>query len=69
VHGETRPYKYIDIDIGHGYIVCICVYSVSVLSYVYAEALRRADHSSKESYRLQIDQETEKRPEPTRAAE
>jgi hypothetical protein len=33
------------------------------------EALRRADHSSKESYRLCIDQETEKRPGPTRAVE
>jgi hypothetical protein len=27
-------------------------FSVFVLSYVYVEALRRADHSSKESYRL-----------------
>jgi hypothetical protein len=32
--------------------VCVCVYSVFVLSYVYVAALRRADHSSKVSYRL-----------------
>jgi hypothetical protein len=37
---------------GHGYLVCVCVYSVFVLSCVYAAALRRADHSSKKSYRL-----------------
>jgi hypothetical protein len=30
----------------------VCVYSVFVLSCVQAAALRRADHSSKESYRL-----------------
>jgi hypothetical protein len=40
--------------------VCIvCVYSVLVLSCVQVAALRRADPSSKESYRL-CDQETEK---------
>jgi hypothetical protein len=33
-------------------LVYVCVYSVFVLSCVYVEALRRADHSSKESYRL-----------------
>jgi hypothetical protein len=30
----------------------MCVYSVFVLSCVLVAALRRADHSSKESYRL-----------------
>jgi hypothetical protein len=30
----------------------VCVYSVFVLSCVYVAALRRADHSSNESYRL-----------------
>jgi hypothetical protein len=52
---------------GHGCLGCICVYSVSVLSCDYVEALRRADHSSKESYRLWIDKDTEKSPGPTRA--
>jgi hypothetical protein len=32
--------------------VCVCVYSVFMLSCVYVAALRRADHSSKESNRL-----------------
>jgi hypothetical protein len=41
-------------------------FSVFMLSCVQVEALRLADHSSKESYRLRIDQETEKRPDPTR---
>jgi hypothetical protein len=40
--------------------VCVCVYSVFVLSCVYVAALWRADHSSKESYRLcKEDYETE----------
>jgi hypothetical protein len=40
--------------------VCVCVCSVFVLSCVYVAALRRADHSSKESYRLcKKDYETE----------
>jgi hypothetical protein len=30
----------------------VCVYSVFVVFCVYVEALRRADHSSEESYRL-----------------
>jgi hypothetical protein len=30
----------------------VCVYSEFVLSCVYVAALRRADHSAKESYRL-----------------
>jgi hypothetical protein len=30
-----------------GCLVCVCVYTVFVLSYIYVEALRRADHSSK----------------------
>jgi hypothetical protein len=34
----------------HGY--CLCVYSVCMLSRVRVAALRRADHSSKQSYRL-----------------
>jgi hypothetical protein len=42
---------------------------VFVLSCVNVEALRRADHSSKEFYRLSMDQETEKRPGPTRPVE
>jgi hypothetical protein len=32
--------------------VCVCVYSVFVIPCVQVAALRRADHSSKESYRL-----------------
>jgi hypothetical protein len=36
----------------NGMDVCVCVYSVFVLSCVWVEALRRADHSSKEFYRL-----------------
>jgi hypothetical protein len=48
-----------------GMCVSVCVYSVFVLSCVYVAALRRADHSSKESYRLcKKDYETE---EETRA--
>jgi hypothetical protein len=40
--------------------VCVCVYSVFVLVCVYVAALRRADHSSKKSYRLcKKDYETE----------
>jgi hypothetical protein len=35
-----------------GMDVCVCVYSVFVLFFVQVAALRRADHSSKESYRL-----------------
>jgi hypothetical protein len=35
-----------------GMDVCVCVYSVCVLPCVYVAALQRADHSSKESYRL-----------------
>jgi hypothetical protein len=39
---------------------CVCVYSVFELSCVKAEALRRADHSSKEPYRpFKYDYETE----------
>jgi hypothetical protein len=39
----------------------VCVYSVFMLYYVQVAALRRADPTSKESYRLRkIDQETEK---------
>jgi hypothetical protein len=37
----------------HGCLLCVCVYSV-LLSCFQVEALRRADHSSKESYRLYI---------------
>jgi hypothetical protein len=38
----------------------VCIYSVFVLSCVQVAALRRADHSSKESYRLfKKDYETE----------
>jgi hypothetical protein len=43
-----------------GMDVRVCVYSVFVLSCVYVEALRQADHSSKESYQLcKEDYETE----------
>jgi hypothetical protein len=45
--------------------MCVCVYSVFVLFCVKVEVLRRADHSSKESYPLcKKDYETE---EETRA--
>jgi hypothetical protein len=44
---------------------CVCVYSVFVLSCVYVAALQRADHSSKESYRLwKMITELNKRPGP-----
>jgi hypothetical protein len=40
--------------------VCLCFFSVFVLSCEYIAALRRADHSSKESYHLcKKDYETE----------
>jgi hypothetical protein len=43
-----------------GMDVCVCVYPVFVLSCVYVGALRLADHSSKDSYRLcKKDYETE----------
>jgi hypothetical protein len=43
-----------------GMDVCVCVYSVFVLSCMQVAALRRADHSSKESYCLCInDYETD----------
>jgi hypothetical protein len=43
-----------------GMDVCVCVYSVFVLSCVQVAAFRRADHSSKETYRLcKKDYETE----------
>jgi hypothetical protein len=35
-----------------GMDICVCVYSVFVLCCVYVAALRWADHTSKESYRL-----------------
>jgi hypothetical protein len=42
--------------------VCVFVYSVFLLSCVRAAAFRRAEHSSKESYRLCIkDYETEEK--------
>jgi hypothetical protein len=45
-----------------GMNICVCVYSVFVLSCVYVTALRRADHTSKESYRLcKKDYETEEK--------
>jgi hypothetical protein len=45
--------------------VCVCVYSVFVLSFVEVKALRRADHSSKESYCLwKLITEMNKRPVP-----
>jgi hypothetical protein len=51
-----------------GMDVCVCVYSVFVLSCVQVAALRQADHSSKESYRLcKKDYESEERDQgPTR---
>jgi hypothetical protein len=43
-----------------GMDVCVCVYSVFMLSCVQVAALRPADHSSKERYRLcEKDYETE----------
>jgi hypothetical protein len=49
----------------HGCVVCLCVYSVFVLSCVYVAALRRAHYSSKESYRLwKMITELSKRPGP-----
>jgi hypothetical protein len=54
---------------GHECLVCVCVYSVFILSCVWVEALWRADHSSKKSYRLWRDQQTEKQPETTRAVQ
>jgi hypothetical protein len=43
-----------------GMDICVRVYSVFVLSFVLVEALQRADHSSKETYRLcKNDYETE----------
>jgi hypothetical protein len=45
-----------------GMDVCVYVYSVFVLSCVQVAALRRADHSAKESYRLyKKDYETEEK--------
>jgi hypothetical protein len=45
--------------------MCVCVYSVSVLSCVQVAALRRADQSSKGSYRLRkMIMELNKTPEP-----
>jgi hypothetical protein len=44
-----------------GMDVCVCIYSVFMLCCVYVAALRQADHSSKESYRLcKEDYEAEK---------
>jgi hypothetical protein len=49
----------------HGCFVYVCIYSVLVLSSVYVEALRRADHSSRESYPLwKMITELNKRPGP-----
>jgi hypothetical protein len=39
-------------NLTQGMNICVCIYSVFVLPCVYIAALRRADHSSKESYRL-----------------
>jgi hypothetical protein len=36
----------------HGYLVCVCVFSVFMLSCVYVAAFRRTYQTSKESYRL-----------------
>jgi hypothetical protein len=48
-----------------GIDVCVCVYSVFMLSCVYVAASRRADYSSKESYRLwKMITELTKRPRP-----
>jgi hypothetical protein len=49
----------------HGCLVCVCVYSVFVLSSVWVAALWRDDHSSKESYGLRkMITELNKRPGP-----
>jgi hypothetical protein len=51
--------------LGHGCLVYVCVYSVFLLSFVSVAALRRADHSSKKSYRLwKMITELNKRPGP-----
>jgi hypothetical protein len=42
-----------------GMVRCVYAFILFVLSCVEAVALRRADHSSKESYRLENDRETE----------
>jgi hypothetical protein len=49
IEGSTPTY---DMDV---WCVCVCIYSVLVSPCIYVEALRRADHSSKESYPLCID--------------
>jgi hypothetical protein len=50
-----------------GMDVCVRVYSVFVLSCDYIAALRRADHSSKESYRLsKMITNVKKRPVPNK---
>jgi hypothetical protein len=41
-------------------VVCVCVYSVFVLSCVQVAVLRRSDPPSKVSYRVWKDSETEK---------
>jgi hypothetical protein len=47
-------------NLNQGVDVCVCIYSVFVLSSVQVAALRRANHSSKEFYRLcKNDYETE----------
>jgi hypothetical protein len=49
----------------HGCLVCVCVYSVFMLSCVQEATLMRVDHSSTESYRLwKMITELNKRPGP-----
>jgi hypothetical protein len=50
---DSKPTRGMDVCI-------VCFYSVSVLSCVQVEALQGAYPVSKESYRLCIDEETEK---------
>jgi hypothetical protein len=47
-HWDHRFKSYL----GRGYLVCLCVYYVFVVSCAKVVALRLADHSSKESYSL-----------------
>jgi hypothetical protein len=49
---SSRADRGFESHLRHGCLLCVCVYSVFVLSCVQVAALRRADHSSKESYRL-----------------
>jgi hypothetical protein len=64
-HALGRWDRGFESHLGHGCLVCVCVYSVFVLTCGWVAALRRVDHSSKESYRLwKMITELNKRPGP-----